>query len=67
MNLHIGGQHKKIVKEAFALGVPPLSDIARNTSVLLTNTHYTLHGARPYVPNVVEVFTTRLGDFIFDL
>ena len=46
---------QKIVEEVFGPGVPPLSEIAKSTSALLTNTHYSLHGARPYVPNVVEV------------
>lgn len=26
-----------------------------NTSLILSNTHFTLHGARPFVPNVIEV------------
>lgn len=36
-------------------GVPPLSDIARNTSLLLVNTHFSLNRPRPLVPGVVEV------------
>lgn len=35
--------------------VPPLSDIARNTSLLLVNTHFSLNRPRPLVPGIVEV------------
>jgi len=35
--------------------VPPLSDIARNTSLLLVNTHFSLTRPRPLVPGIVEV------------
>lgn len=35
--------------------VPSLSDIARNTSLLLVNTHFSLNRPRPLVPGIVEV------------
>jgi glucuronosyltransferase len=35
--------------------VPPLSVIARNTSLLLVNTHFSLNRPRPLVPGIVEV------------
>jgi len=35
--------------------VPPLFDIARNTSLLLVNTHFSLNRPRPLVPGIVEV------------
>ena len=46
---------QKMVEETFGPGVPPLDEIAKTTSAVLTNTHYSLFGARPFVPNVVEV------------
>jgi len=36
-------------------GVPPLTDIARNTSLLFVNTHFSLNRPRPLVPGIVEV------------
>ncbi|XP_076227219.1 UDP-glycosyltransferase UGT5 isoform X1 [Nomia melanderi] len=36
-------------------GVPNLKQIGRNASLMLVNTHYSLHGAQPYPPNVVEI------------
>jgi glucuronosyltransferase len=38
--------------------VPPLSDIARNTSLLLVDTHFSLDRPRPLVPGIVEVGRT---------
>lgn len=35
--------------------LPQLEAIARNVSLLLVNSHFTLQGARPLVPNVVEI------------
>jgi glucuronosyltransferase len=35
--------------------VPPLSDIARNRSLLLVKTHFSLNRPRPLVPGIVEV------------
>ncbi|XP_062548927.1 UDP-glycosyltransferase UGT5-like isoform X2 [Armigeres subalbatus] len=39
----------------FGAGIPAVRDIARNTSLILVNQHYTLSGARPLVPAVVEI------------
>ncbi|KAK0086261.1 hypothetical protein PV325_003460 [Microctonus aethiopoides] len=44
-----------IVEEAFGPGVPPLNEIARKESAMLVNTHYSLQGAKPNVPTVIEV------------
>ncbi|XP_049533781.1 UDP-glucosyltransferase 2-like isoform X1 [Anopheles darlingi] len=35
--------------------IPSVREIVRNTSLILVNQHYTLSGARPLVPAVVEV------------
>jgi glucuronosyltransferase len=43
------------VRKHFGDDVPSLSDIARNTSLLLVNTHFSLNRPRPFVPGVVEV------------
>ncbi|XP_033229593.1 UDP-glucuronosyltransferase 2B15-like [Belonocnema kinseyi] len=55
------GPHQKLVDDAFGPGVPPLNEIAKNTSALLVNTHYSIHGSRPYVPNVIEVGGMHIG------
>ncbi|PSN57258.1 hypothetical protein C0J52_02524 [Blattella germanica] len=44
----------ELVKKHFGEDVPPLDEIAKNTSLLLTNSHFTLNRPRPLVPNVVE-------------
>lgn len=46
---------QSMVEEAFGPNVPPLGEIAKNVSALLVNTHHSLHGVRPYLPNVVQV------------
>jgi glucuronosyltransferase len=42
-------------RKHFGDEVPPLSEIARNTSLLLLNTHFSLNRPRPLVPGIVEV------------
>ncbi|XP_065075736.1 UDP-glycosyltransferase UGT5-like [Ochlerotatus camptorhynchus] len=45
----------RLLAAKFGDGIPDVRDIARNTSLVLVNQHYTLSGARPLVPAVVEV------------
>lgn len=45
----------KIVKKAFGPETPHLSEIAKKTSAMLINSHYSLFGARPYNPNIIEI------------
>lgn len=45
----------RIVKEYVGEDLPPLSDIARNTSLLLANSHFSLNQPRPTVPGFIEV------------
>lgn len=44
-----------IVRKFFNPNLAPASDFAKNVSVLLVNTHYTLHQAKPFPPQVVEI------------
>ncbi|PSN55501.1 hypothetical protein C0J52_02581 [Blattella germanica] len=46
---------QNFVNQNFGENAPILSDIARNTSLVLLNTHFTLNRPRPLLPNVVEV------------
>lgn len=45
----------RIARRYFGDSLPPLADIARNTSLLLLNTHFSLNQPRPFVPQIVEV------------
>nr|CAD7433258.1 unnamed protein product [Timema monikensis] len=46
--------NQAIISEWF-VGSPALDDIRRNTSLILVNSHFSVNGARPLVPGVVEV------------
>lgn len=46
---------ERLVHRHIGNDVPALSDIARNTSLLLLNTHFSLNRPRPLVPGIVEV------------
>lgn len=51
----------RLLRKKFGDGVPDVRDIAKNTSLLLVNQHYTLSGARPLVPAVVEIGGVHIG------
>lgn len=51
----------RLLAGRFGDRIPDVRDIARNTSLLLVNQHYTLSGARPLVPAVVEVGGVHIG------
>lgn len=42
-------------EERFGPGIPPLQEIAKNTSLLLANIHFSLNKPRPVVPQLIEV------------
>lgn len=46
---------EEIVRKHFGDRVPSLQEIGWKASLILVNTHHSLHGARPFVPTVVEV------------
>lgn len=46
---------QRIARRYFGDSLPPLADIARNTSLLLLNTHFSMNQPRPLVPQIVEV------------
>jgi glucuronosyltransferase len=45
----------KIAKKHFGESLPALSHLARNTSLILVNNHFSVNRPRPLVPGVVEV------------
>jgi len=46
---------QRIARRYFGDSLPPLADIAKNTSLLLMNTHFSMNQPRPLVPQIVEV------------
>ncbi|XP_043267265.1 UDP-glycosyltransferase UGT5-like [Venturia canescens] len=46
---------QNIVHDVFGPDVPALSEIAKNSSLVLVNTHYSLHGSKPNLPSVIEL------------
>lgn len=44
-----------IANEVFGSDLPKLKEIAQQSQALLVNTHNSLHGSRPQLPNVVEI------------
>ena len=45
----------RIAKRHFGESLPALSDLARNTSLIFVNNHFSLNRPRPLVPGVIEV------------
>lgn len=45
----------RLVAERFGPGIPDVAELARNVSLVLVNTHYSLHGPRPTSPQLVEI------------
>lgn len=48
-------QANKLVRQHFGESLPDLSQLARNTSLIFVNRHFSLNGPRPLVPGVIEV------------
>jgi glucuronosyltransferase len=53
---------QKLALKHFGHDLPPLREIARNTSLIFTNSHFSLNIPRPMVPGVIEVGGLHLGD-----
>jgi glucuronosyltransferase len=45
----------ELAKQHFGESLPPLSHLARNTSLIFVNNHFSLNRPRPLVPGVIEV------------
>lgn len=52
---------QRIAEEYFREALPPLEEIARSSSVLLVNTHFSLNLPRPNVPGVIEIGGIHIG------
>lgn len=51
-----------MARKFFGPDLPHLNDLAYNMSLLLVNSHFSLHQARPTVPNFVEVAGLHIRD-----
>nr|CAD7462586.1 unnamed protein product [Timema tahoe] len=58
----VGYKSEQVARKYFGDSLPPLEEIARNTSLHLVNTHFSLFHPRPFVPAVVEVGGIHLGE-----
>ncbi|KAK4885380.1 hypothetical protein RN001_001651 [Aquatica leii] len=45
---------KKLLQKHFP-NAPPLQDLINNVSLVFLNSHYSVEGARPYLPNMIEI------------
>lgn len=52
----------KIVRKHFGQDTPSLDEIAKNTSLIFTFSHYSINSPRPMVPGVVEVGGIQIKD-----
>lgn len=53
--LPMNAPSRRIPKQCFGESLPALSFLARNTTLILVNNHFTSNGPRPLVPGVIEV------------
>ena len=44
-----------VANEFYGPGIPDLKSISNNASLMFVNTHYSIHGAISFPPNVIEV------------
>lgn len=49
------------VRKYISDDLPPLESIAKNTSLFLTNAHFSINKPRPLPPNVIEIAGAHLG------
>lgn len=45
----------RLVKQYLGEGIPSVTELAKGTSAMFVNTHYSLSGVKPLTPNVVEL------------
>ncbi|XP_047530274.1 UDP-glycosyltransferase UGT5-like [Vanessa atalanta] len=48
-------KEQAIIEKQFGRKIPELSELSKNVSLMLTNTHHALNGPRPLLPGLVEV------------
>ncbi len=60
--IYLSRESEKIYKNLFGVANPTLEEIARNTSLILANTHFSLQPPMPLVPGIVEVSGVNLKE-----
>ncbi|GAB0095864.1 UDP-glucuronosyltransferase [Sergentomyia squamirostris] len=45
----------RIVEEHLGTGIPDVGELAKQTSIIMVNTHYSLSGTKPITPSLVEI------------
>lgn len=45
----------EVVAKKFGPGIPDVAEIAKKSSLLMINQHYSLHGPKPLTPPVIEI------------
>ncbi|KAJ2950199.1 hypothetical protein O0L34_g11559 [Tuta absoluta] len=50
----IQAKEQEIIEKHFARKIPDLGELAKNVSLVIQNTHPSLHGVKPLLPGVVE-------------
>jgi glucuronosyltransferase len=45
----------RLSKQHFGPDVPPIAELKKRTSLIIANTHFSLHGPRPTVPALIDV------------
>ncbi|XP_075217447.1 UDP-glucosyltransferase 2-like [Lycorma delicatula] len=45
----------KLTKKYFGESLPPLYEIYKNTSLIMTNSHYSFRQVQPFLPNFIEI------------
>ncbi|XP_014607459.1 PREDICTED: UDP-glucuronosyltransferase 2A3-like [Polistes canadensis] len=56
--------HRGPAEKLFGSDLPRFVDIAKQQSLLLTNTHWSIHGSRPQLPNIIEIGGVHLPSSI---
>ncbi|XP_065216418.1 UDP-glycosyltransferase UGT5-like [Planococcus citri] len=52
----------ELVRKYLGSGIPPVQEIAKNTSMILSFSHFSMNSPRPLVPSVVEVGGIHIED-----
>lgn len=63
LNSHLSGYSAdKIVRNTLGDGIPPVNDLLKNTSLIFVNQHYSLSGAKPLSPAVIDIGGIHIKD-----
>lgn len=51
-----------IIRKALGIGIPSVTELVKNTSIIFINQHYSLSGAKPLSPAVIEIGGIHIKD-----